>query len=109
MRWQSFLPIAAAVLLSFARADHLALAQVEPPPRDDSSEHQSVVWASGNVIDESGAPIGGAVVYALASYDRPLRTYEITEAAQTDSHGRYTLRLSRTGVTRPVNPCPRPQ
>lgn len=68
---------------------------VSPAPRPAPANERSrepVLWVSGTVRDESGQPVAGASVMALATFQGAIRMYQVTSQAVTDSVGRYQLK-----------------
>lgn len=63
---------------------------VTPAPQP-AKEKQSVVWFRGTVRNESGSPITGAKVMALATFQGAIRMYQVTSQAVTDKDGHYEL------------------
>jgi len=69
-------------------------AQVASPVSQGGSDKpkEQVVWVRGTVRDESGQPVAGASVMALATFQGTIRRYQLTSQAVTDSEGRYELK-----------------
>ena len=53
---------------------------------------EAAVWVHGTVRDESGQPVAGAVVMALATFQGSIRMYQLTSQAVADGEGHYELK-----------------